>query len=308
MGASATPARVMKGIRGPGQMGNLSRRPNPAWRSSPSTPRQNLLMVRGSVPGPRGGVVEVRGRWLTPHSKRRLGGCHREASVGLDDTRLLCRFPRAARAPERARRAGRPPRRAAPPPRPAAMVSGGSGQAMAPKGHRASPRRLQPFADLDRGRHVFLQAPSPVPTPSRSTARSSARHCAARSRCTPRAGRWRWSMPTPSPRPRPARRWICSMIGVNPAPPWSPLAAPEESDAALSFRNLARVAVLVHEDVGVADLVGCCLTGALAGRARGAHGSRRRRSRSCHGHREDAPSRRPESPRDAPEAPEAGEE
>src|ERR1700733_3724963 len=32
--------------------------------------------------------------------------------------------------------------------------------------------------------------------------------------------------------------------------------APEESDAALSFRNLARVAVLQHEDVGVADLVG----------------------------------------------------
>ena len=32
--------------------------------------------------------------------------------------------------------------------------------------------------------------------------------------------------------------------------------AAEESDAALSFRNLARVAVLTHEDVGVADLVG----------------------------------------------------
>jgi large subunit ribosomal protein L4 len=30
----------------------------------------------------------------------------------------------------------------------------------------------------------------------------------------------------------------------------------EESDAALSFRNLARVAVLPHEDVGVVDLVG----------------------------------------------------
>jgi large subunit ribosomal protein L4 len=32
--------------------------------------------------------------------------------------------------------------------------------------------------------------------------------------------------------------------------------APEESAAALSFRNLARVSVLVHENVGVADLVG----------------------------------------------------
>ena len=32
--------------------------------------------------------------------------------------------------------------------------------------------------------------------------------------------------------------------------------APEESDAALSFRNLARVTVLAHADVGVADVVG----------------------------------------------------
>ncbi|MFI5143414.1 MAG: 50S ribosomal protein L4, partial [Thermoanaerobaculales bacterium] len=30
----------------------------------------------------------------------------------------------------------------------------------------------------------------------------------------------------------------------------------EESNAALSFRNLARVAVLTHESVGVTDLVG----------------------------------------------------
>ena len=30
----------------------------------------------------------------------------------------------------------------------------------------------------------------------------------------------------------------------------------EESNAALSFRNLARVAVLTHESVGVADLLG----------------------------------------------------
>jgi large subunit ribosomal protein L4 len=32
--------------------------------------------------------------------------------------------------------------------------------------------------------------------------------------------------------------------------------AAEESNAALSFRNLKRVAVLTHENVGVADLLG----------------------------------------------------
>ncbi len=41
----------------------------------------------------------------------------------------------------------------------------------------------------------------------------------------------------------------------QPRPTLVALAA-EESDAALSFRNLARVAVLAHEDLGVADLVG----------------------------------------------------
>jgi len=43
-----------------------------------------------------------------------------------------------------------------------------------------------------------------------------------------------------------------------PAPPWPVLVvlSPEESSAALSFRNLARVAVLTAENVGVADLLG----------------------------------------------------
>jgi large subunit ribosomal protein L4 len=32
--------------------------------------------------------------------------------------------------------------------------------------------------------------------------------------------------------------------------------APDDANAALSFRNLASVAVLTHENVGVADLLG----------------------------------------------------
>ena len=59
IGASATPARVMKGIRGPGQMGNR-RVTQPGLEVIAVDTAQNLLMVRGSVPGPRGGVVEVR--------------------------------------------------------------------------------------------------------------------------------------------------------------------------------------------------------------------------------------------------------
>jgi large subunit ribosomal protein L3 len=59
IGASAWPARVMKGIRGPGQMGNR-RVTQKGLEIVSIDAQQNLLLVRGSVPGPRGGVVEVR--------------------------------------------------------------------------------------------------------------------------------------------------------------------------------------------------------------------------------------------------------
>ena len=59
IGASAWPARVMKGIRGPGQMGN-KRVTNKGLTIVRLDPAQNLMLVRGSVPGPRNGVVEVR--------------------------------------------------------------------------------------------------------------------------------------------------------------------------------------------------------------------------------------------------------
>jgi large subunit ribosomal protein L3 len=59
IGASAWPARVMKGIRGPGQMGN-KRATQKGLEIIQVDAKQNLLLVRGSVPGPRNGYVEVR--------------------------------------------------------------------------------------------------------------------------------------------------------------------------------------------------------------------------------------------------------
>jgi large subunit ribosomal protein L3 len=59
IGASAWPARVMKGIRGPGQMGN-KRVTQKGLEIVQLDAQQNLMLVRGSVPGPRNGVVEVR--------------------------------------------------------------------------------------------------------------------------------------------------------------------------------------------------------------------------------------------------------
>jgi large subunit ribosomal protein L3 len=59
IGASAWPARVMKGIRGPGHMGD-ARITQRGVTVVDVIAGQNLLLVRGAVPGPRGGIVEVR--------------------------------------------------------------------------------------------------------------------------------------------------------------------------------------------------------------------------------------------------------
>ena len=59
IGASATPSRVFKGIRGPGRMGG-GRITQRGLTVVDVMGTRNLLLVRGAVPGPRGGVVEVR--------------------------------------------------------------------------------------------------------------------------------------------------------------------------------------------------------------------------------------------------------
>jgi large subunit ribosomal protein L3 len=59
IGASATPSRVFKGMRGPGRMGG-GRVTQRGLTVVEVIQKQNLLLLRGAVPGPRGGTVEVR--------------------------------------------------------------------------------------------------------------------------------------------------------------------------------------------------------------------------------------------------------
>jgi large subunit ribosomal protein L3 len=59
IGASATPSRVFKGIKGPGRMGG-KRATQKGLTIVELMPDRNLMLVRGSVPGPKGGTVEVR--------------------------------------------------------------------------------------------------------------------------------------------------------------------------------------------------------------------------------------------------------
>jgi len=59
IGASAWPARVFKGMKMPGRMGGR-RVTQRGLRVVEVDSQRNLLMVRGAVPGPRNGTVEVR--------------------------------------------------------------------------------------------------------------------------------------------------------------------------------------------------------------------------------------------------------
>ena len=59
IGASATPSRVFKGIRMAGRMGG-KRVTQVGLTVHEVDPRRNLLLVKGAVPGPKNGYVEVR--------------------------------------------------------------------------------------------------------------------------------------------------------------------------------------------------------------------------------------------------------
>jgi large subunit ribosomal protein L3 len=59
IGASATPARVIKGVKMPGQMGS-GRVTQRGLEVIDVDAERNLLMIRGAVPGATGALVEVR--------------------------------------------------------------------------------------------------------------------------------------------------------------------------------------------------------------------------------------------------------
>jgi len=59
IGASATPSRVFKGVRMAGQMG-AKRVTQVGLVIHEVDPERNLLLVKGSVPGPKSALVEIR--------------------------------------------------------------------------------------------------------------------------------------------------------------------------------------------------------------------------------------------------------
>jgi large subunit ribosomal protein L3 len=59
IGASATPSRVYKGIRMAGRMGG-KRVTQIGLHVHEVVPEENLLLIKGAVPGPKNGIVEIR--------------------------------------------------------------------------------------------------------------------------------------------------------------------------------------------------------------------------------------------------------
>jgi large subunit ribosomal protein L3 len=70
IGACATPSRVFKGTRMAGQMGN-ERVTVLNLEVVEADPERNLLLLRGAVPGPTGGLVMVRSSVKTGEAKRK---------------------------------------------------------------------------------------------------------------------------------------------------------------------------------------------------------------------------------------------
>jgi large subunit ribosomal protein L3 len=67
IGGCATPGRVFKGLRMAGRMGGV-RSTTPGLTVQAVDAERGLLLIRGAVPGPRGGLVFVRSSVRTPLS------------------------------------------------------------------------------------------------------------------------------------------------------------------------------------------------------------------------------------------------
>ena len=68
IGACATPSRVFRGMRMAGQTGN-QRVTVLNLQVVRADPERNLLLIKGAVPGPNGGLVMVRSAVKTPAGK-----------------------------------------------------------------------------------------------------------------------------------------------------------------------------------------------------------------------------------------------
>ena len=247
IGASATPSRVFKGIRGPGRMGG-GRVTQRGLTVVEVMPKQNLLLVRGAVPGPKGSTVEVRtDGWGASRAPKRGGG-----SATLDGAAFEARFNmplvhETVRAELNARRQGTASTKTR------GEVSGGG---------------AKPWRQKGTGRARAGSSRSPVwtgggvvfgPTPRHYTAKVNrkARRAALRSALSAHADRESVAVFDAAAFDEPSTKQAADLLlDWGATSPTLVLLSEDEAAAGKSFRNLKRVAVMPVGDAGVADVIG----------------------------------------------------
>ena len=228
--------------------------------------------MRGSVPGPRGGGRGGAHRWLT------LRCSARPPQPRSSSTRRPSARASPRRSSTRACAPSRPPAAAAPPPpRPARMVSGGGAKPWRQKGTGRARAGSSRSPIWTGGGTVF----GPQPRSYTFKVNRKEQRAALRSALSLHAERGSLAIldagAFSAPKTRQALELLEDWGRRSAASAHARGARPrEEGDAALSFRNLARVAVLTPENVGVTDLLGAASLRRLRARARGAGGPHRR--------------------------------
>ena len=238
IGASATPSRVFQGHSRSGSDGQQARHPEgPRDRRRRRRPR-TCCSSAARCPGPAAGSWRCVAMPDAP-----LLGAQRRQEGQTRRRRLRRSLPRSARAPERSRRAGRAPSRHRGHQNPRQRLRRRR-EAVASEGHRSRACWLQPLARLDR-RWNRVRPPASLihlQGQPQGAARGAAQRALPARR--PRVDRDPRRLRLQGARRR-ARRSTCSRTGTHAEPrPTLVVLVAEEGDAALSFRNLARVAVL----------------------------------------------------------------
>ena len=252
IGASATPSRVFKGIKMAGRMGG-KRVTQVGLTVHEVDVERNLLLVKGSVPGPKNGIVGGAGLMAAPTAPLLDAAGAKAKDVDARGRRVRRRGQAAPRPRGRARRAERAPRGHVRDEEPRARLRRPR-QAVAPEGHR--PRR----ARAPSARRSSRAAATPsrrcrARSSRRSTARPRRPRCARRSRATSQAGSLalhrragvRGAVDEDGeelPRDRRARHAGRARRSTD-----------DETNAAKSFRNLERVAIVAPSELEVSAVV-----------------------------------------------------
>ena len=218
---------------------------------------ENLLFVRGAVPGARRGYVEVRSDSSGARARRA------RPSVALDDTAFTARFNgpllhESVRAELAARRRGTAATKTR------GLVSGGNSKPGARRA-RAAP------APARRARRSSPAA-APYSAPPRSytfKVNRKERRAALRSALSLHAERGSLAILDAAAFEAPSTKTAAGLFADWGRPRGTLVVVTgEERGAGLYFRNIERVAVLAALDVGVADIVGAasmlCSEAALA--------------------------------------------